>query len=152
MPSPFSSLPADALRHILTFLGPADIQRLHVAFPPASGLREYTHDPHLWYKLYRRDFRPPPPPLLRLTPAGRMDWCAAYVEADRRRQCVRRQRDMGWGFAEQRRQRMHRPGVARFAWSARLGGGELVRGEAVAGETAWQQVTRTDGRTEHHAF
>lgn len=121
-----SSLPAEAVRHILTYLRPADIHHLHIAFPPTSSLRQHTHDPHLWRSLYRRDFQPPPPPLLRLTSTGTLDWRAAYVEAERRQQSVRRQRDRGWGFPEHRRHRTPRPGVVRFAWSARLGSGQLV--------------------------
>lgn len=125
-PPSLTTLPVDALRHILRYLRPVDINHLHIAFPPSSSLRQHTFDPRLWHTLYRRDFRPPPPPQLRLTSTGMLDWRAAYEEAQRREQSIRRQRDRGWGFPEHRRDPPNRPGVARFAWSARLGGAELV--------------------------
>lgn len=134
----FPDLPADAFRHILSFLRAPDIERLHLALPSTSLLRVHTLDPLLWCALYARDFLrfPPAPPLsLRVTSAGTLDWRAAYAEASRRRDCVRRQRQIGWGFPHARRS-SHGTGTAaartRFAWSERLGGSGRSTGE-VAG-------------------
>lgn len=100
MSSPsLTTLPSDALLVILTHLAPADITRLSAALPPTSEARRLTHDPCLWQQLYRRYFRagwpPQPSPYLLVTQDGRLDWRAAFWEADRRQQALRRRPRLG---------------------------------------------------------
>lgn len=86
-----STLPPDALLSILAHLHPSDITRLRAAFPPLSIARELTHDPCLWRRLFRQHFPAAHGycyPRLIITPDGRLDWHAAYLEAARRRQAL----------------------------------------------------------------
>lgn len=126
-------LPADIIRHIFSFLRASDIHHLHLALPDRSSLRHHTRDPILWFSLYSRDFlrSPPcPPPLLRVTRTGALDWQAAYAEAQRRKRAIALQKRNAWGFPKthptnQNPQSSNTSPTqtlrARFAWAVRLG-------------------------------